>query len=83
MISTQAWVLCYAANVVFWLWVILWGGAEWLEGTFASAFLVSWLAPTWSAEGIKLFAWLALLFTLIAFVVGFFVPSLRCWSSSC
>ena len=83
MIGTHTWVLCYAVNVLFWLWVIFWGGAEWLEGTLSSAFLIAWLAPNWSAEGIRLFAWLSLIFSLVAFVVGFFVPNLRCWSSTC
>ena len=43
----------YLLNLAFWLWVARWGGAEWLEGTFLSGFLVSIWAPRWSAEGIK------------------------------
>ena len=77
------WLLCYALNVVFWLWVLRWGGAERLEGTFTSGFLINLLAPGWSAEGIKLFALLSLIFSTIGFVVGLFVPDLRCWSASC
>jgi len=83
MVSTETWVLCYAGNFLFWIWVIWWGGAEWLEGTLTSAFLISWLAPNWSADGIKLFAWLTLAVSAIAFVVGIFMPTLRCLSRSC
>jgi hypothetical protein len=83
MTGTETWILCYVIDFLLWAWIIWWDGAEWLEGTFTSAFLVSWLAPTWSAEGIRLFAWLSLLVSIVAFVVGFFVPDLRCWSSSC
>jgi hypothetical protein len=83
MTGTETWILCYLIDFLCWAWVIWCGGAEWLEGTFASTFLVSWLAPSWSAEGIRLFAWLSLLVSVVAFVVGFFVPDLRCWSTSC
>jgi hypothetical protein len=83
VITAETWVLSYAANFLFWAWVIWWGGAEWLEGTLTSAFLVSWLAPTWTADGIRLFAWLSLLVSLVAFIAGFVVPDLRCWPMSC
>lgn len=79
MISLEYWALFCAGSVVFWLWVLLWGGAERLEGTFASGFLISWFAPRWSAEGIRLFALLSLLGTLVTFAVGWFVPEWRCW----
>ena len=77
------WLLSYALNAVFWLWILRWGGAERLEGTFTSGFLVNFLAPGWSAEGIKLFALLTLIFSTIGFVVGLFVPAARCWSAAC
>lgn len=79
MISVQEWILWAVLSGVFWLWVLLWGGAERLERTFLSGFLISWFAPKWSAEGIKLFALLSLAGTLIAFVVGLFIPEVRCW----
>jgi hypothetical protein len=79
MISIEQWVLWAGLSSVFWLWVLRWGGAERLEGTFASGFLLSWFAPKWSVEGIKLFALLSLLGTVVAFVVGLFVPEVRCW----
>lgn len=81
MISLPHWIFCAALSSLFWLWVLRWGGAERLEGTFASGFLISWFAPKWSAEGIKLFALLSLISTLGAFVVGLFVPDLRCWDA--
>jgi len=72
-----AWVLVYLVELLFWVWIIGWGGAKWLEGTFASGFLISYFAPSWSAEGIKLFAWVSLLACTIWFVVGIFNLSVR------
>ena len=64
----------YLLNLAFWLWVARWGGAEWLEGTFLSGFLVSIWAPRWSAEGIKLFAYGTLFFSTVLFVLALFIP---------
>lgn len=64
------WLLGHGLNTLFWLWVLLWGGADRLEGTFAAGFLIDWLAPSWSADGIRLFALLMLVVGGIAFAVG-------------
>jgi hypothetical protein len=64
-------------NALFWLWVVRRGGAEWLEGTFCSGFLIHIFAPRWSAEGIKLFGWLMLVGNVILFLIGLFVPVAR------
>lgn len=72
-----AWITLFIIELVFWLWVIKWGGAERLEGSFASGFLISIFAPNWSAEGIKLFAWLTLIVSSIWFVIGLFYPDVR------
>lgn len=64
-------------DLLFWLWVIRWGGAERLEGTFTSGLLVNYFAVNWSAEGIKLFAWLTLIATTIWFFAGVFYPEIR------
>jgi hypothetical protein len=71
------WTAFFFFEVLFWLWIIRWGGAEWLEGTLTSGFIISYFAPTWRAEGIKLFGWLSLIFSTIWFVIGLFEPSLR------
>jgi hypothetical protein len=76
-LSDICWVAGYGVSLLLWLWILKWGGARRLEGTFASGFLVSWFAPRWSAEGLKLFALLALLVSTIWFVVGIFVPEAR------
>jgi hypothetical protein len=72
-----AWIIFFICNVLFWFWIIRWGGAEWLEGTLTSGFLISIFAPKWSTNGIKLFAWLSLICSAIWFVAGIFVPSIR------
>ncbi len=75
--SLTMWFVFYAVDVVFLLWVVRRGGAEVLEGTLASACLISYFALEWSAEGIKLFAWCALVASTIWFIVGLFSPGLR------
>lgn len=69
----------YLINLVFWLWVVRWGGAEWLEGTFASGFLINIFAPRWSADGIKVFGYGSILISTILFVVAIFSPDFRCF----
>ena len=70
-------IIAYLINLVFWLWIVRWGGAEWLEGTFISGFLVHIFAPRWSADGIKLFGWGAILISTIAFTAAVFFPDYR------
>ncbi|MGJ7503372.1 hypothetical protein ACSFBF_23650 [Variovorax sp. ZT5P49] len=77
--SLAVWIVVHAAEALLFLWVLRWGGAERLEGTFASGFLISTFAPRWSAEGLRMAALILLVFCAITFVVGLFVPSLRCW----
>lgn len=73
------WIAIHALEALLCLWVLRWGGADRLEGTFASGFLFSSFAPRWSAEGLRMAALIMLAFCAITFVVGLFVPSLRCW----
>ncbi len=70
-------IITYLINLVFWLWIVRWGGAEWLEGTFISGFLVHIFAPRWSAEGIKLFGWCAILISTLLFAVAALFPDYR------
>lgn len=75
--SLISWALIYFIELLFWLWILRWGGAQWLEGTFTSGLLVSIFAPRWSAEGIKLFALLTLIVSTIWFIIGLFLPDVR------
>jgi len=72
-----AWIIAYALNMLFWLWIVRWGGAERLEGTFSSGLLISVFAPKWSAEGIKVFGYGAIIVSTIGFVLGVFFPDFR------
>jgi hypothetical protein len=72
-----AWTLWHALPALFWGWVLFGDGAERLEGTLASGFLISWLAPTWSAAGIRVFAFGMLMTGALSFVVGLLVPEYR------
>jgi hypothetical protein len=75
--SGLVWTGSYALNVLFWRWLIRWGGAERLEGTFTSGLLLSTFAPRRSADGIRLFAWLSLIGSTLAFIIGLFRPDFK------
>lgn len=70
-------IVIYLINLVFLLWVVRWGGAEWLEGTLTSGFLIHFFAPRWSADGIKLFGYGTILISTILFIVAIFYPDFR------
>lgn len=70
-------VVIFAMISLLWAWILFCGGADYLESSFLSAFLVSTLAPWWSAEGIKLFVALIWLFERIWLAIGLFVPEAR------
>ncbi len=70
------WLVGYVASTLFWLWVLRWGGAKWIEGWKAWA-AVGWFAGHWKAEQIRLYALLLLTLETVGFVAGLFVPSLR------
>ena len=69
--SLSIWILVFAVSSLFWGWIVFLGGADWLEGSILSAFLVSVHAPQWSAEELKAFV------GIIWFLVGLFVPGAR------
>ena len=71
------WIVFYILDLLFWCWIIFWGGASWLEGTFKSGFLLSTFAPRWSTDGIRLFAWLSLIVSTLWFIAGLFSPDFR------
>lgn len=75
--STESWVAVYVVAVVSCLWLLLWGGARFLEGTFASGCLISWLTPKWSEETIRFFAFIALLAGTALLVPRLFRPEWR------
>lgn len=71
------WILLFAANSAFFLWVLRWGGAEWMEG-WRSLFFIDWFrAPLWSAEMIKLYVLLCWIGHAIWFLLGIFMPAVR------
>ena len=70
-------IVAYSINLLFWLWIVRWGGAEWLEGRFLSGLLVHFFATRWSAEGIKLFGYGTILISTILFVTAIFYPDFR------
>ena len=74
--GTPEWIIGFVVETLFLLWM-LGGGARLLEGTFASGCLISWLTPTWDAEQIRLYAFVALMASAVWFVLGLIEPGLR------
>jgi len=54
-------ILFSAILGLFWGWIIFWGGDARLEGSFIMGLLAFPGATSWRREGIRLFAWFALL----------------------
>jgi hypothetical protein len=75
--SLLLWVVFFALTSLLWAWVLFWGGADWLEGSFLAGLLVHILAPRWTADGIKLFAAFSWFFETVWFGIGLFVPAAR------
>lgn len=71
------WFFLFAVNSVFTLWVLRWGGAQWMEG-WKSLFFIEWLYSTfWNAEQIKLYFLVIWLLHALWFVLGLFMPEAR------
>ena len=75
--SVVLWIAEYVLFLLFWTWIIRFGGAELLEGRLAAGCAISIFAPRWSAEGIKAAGWVSIVLGTIWFVVGLFSPSSR------
>jgi hypothetical protein len=79
--SLLIWVLLFALLMLFWCWVIFWGGADWLEESGFSVLLFwsYWWREDVSARLIRFYAWLSLIGTVIWFVAGLVNPKARFW----
>lgn len=75
------WVLLFVLFMLFWCWVIFWGGAERLEESGFSVLLFwsSWWYGDVSARLIRFYAWLSLIGTVLWFVAGLVNPKARFW----
>jgi hypothetical protein len=72
-----AWVLLFITNCLFCLWVLRWGGAEWMEG-WRSIFFVDWAQSiAWTAEQIKLYVLVCWIGHTLWFAIGLFLPEAR------
>lgn len=75
--SLLIWVVSYSFEALLCLWLIFWGGAEWVERRFIAGFLVCYFAITWNAEQIKLYTLIMLCAATLWFFLGLFIPALR------
>lgn len=70
------WTTLFILETLVLYWVVYRGGAAWLEGWKAAVF-IHWFAARWSAEGIRLCAFVLWWMALAWFIVGVFEPELR------
>ena len=77
LMSIGWWIIIYLSNLVFWLWVALWGGAERLDDSFIVYFIITHVRRRWEAESLKLLAWVSIIGSSIWFVMGLFLPEVR------
>ena len=76
-VSLSVWILLYVADLLFFLWLLLWGGAEWIERRFIAISLLNIFAFYWDSEQIRLYALIMLVAATIWFVIGVFAPVVR------
>ena len=76
-VSLLVWILLYVADLLFFLWLLRWGSAEWIERRFAAICLLNIFAFYWDSEQIRLYALIMLIGTTIWFVIGVFAPVVR------
>ena len=74
--SLGIWVVLFVVSSLWWKWILSWGGANWLEG-FKSWFFLNWVAWSWNAEQIRLYALCCWVAESIWFLIGVFIPSVR------
>ncbi|MEW8106217.1 MAG: hypothetical protein AB2801_14500 [Candidatus Thiodiazotropha endolucinida] len=67
--SIFEWTLIHALIALFWLWILIWGGAKKLEG-WGAFFLIDWLAARLDKEQLRLYALLSLVIQVIWYVIG-------------
>ncbi len=70
------WIALNCFIILFWLWILCWGGARWVEGA-KSIFLIHFFAIKWDSEQIRLYALCILVVNIAWFFAGVFVPDLR------
>lgn len=75
--GAAGWIVLFVVSSLFWCWLLFWGGADWLEGSWLAGLIVHFRATEWTAEGIKVFAALMWLCQTIWFIVGLFTPEAR------
>lgn len=70
------WILLYLITVIFWLWVLKWGGSDYLVGWKAWG-LLGWFTGHWDAKQIEFYAFILLVIESIWFIAGLFSPVAR------
>lgn len=78
--SLSNWITIYIADLVFWLWIAKFGGAEMLGDTPFSGIFTFLITLKWrelSAEGIKFLLSVVLIAHTFFFILGITVPAFR------
>ena len=70
------WVGMFVVDILFWLWIAKWGGAESLSGGTLGCLLLGWLSLL-EEEHLKAIAWLMIACSTAWFIVGLIDPAAR------
>lgn len=74
--SLLAWIGVFALECLLWSWILFWGGARRLEGSWLAELVVLRGSVT-TADGLRLVAWVLWIGGTAWFLVGLLVPGAR------
>jgi hypothetical protein len=70
--SLKAWIITYSFDLIFWLWIIFWGGADWIKDSIIGGYL-----SLLDTDSIRWMGWIFLIWSTIWFIIGLFTPNAR------
>lgn len=76
LMSLFEWSIIHALSVLFWLWILNWGGAKRIEG-WGAFFLIDWMAARLNVEQLRMYALIFLIIQIVWYFLGAFNPSWR------
>lgn len=77
MLTQVAWIASFVVDVLILLWIVRWGGAEWLRGHWLADVLICFGASTCDEDVIKFLAWALFILGTVWSIFGIFDPNMR------
>jgi hypothetical protein len=75
--SLGVWCMMFLVKALYSMWIVRWGGAGWIKGTFLSPFFGRWQMLGFEEEGLRLYAGCYLLVSACIFIAGIPIGSIR------